>query len=67
MKCLRDLFKKKEKITTMNNKVAINIYLSTIVSKKNLSKQEEQRQNHGYGEHFKGCQMGGDVGEWVKK
>ena len=39
-----DLFKKKEKIKTMNNKMAINTYLSTIKSKK-LSKQE-QRQNH---------------------
>ena len=41
----------------MNNKMSINIYLSTIESKK-LS-QQEQRQNHGYGEHFDGCQMGG--------
>ena len=36
-----------------------------------LSKQEEQRQNHGYGEHFDGCQMGGGCGgmgeEGVKK
>ena len=27
--------------------------------KNKLSKQEEQRRNHGYGEHFDGCQMGG--------
>ena len=33
MKCSRDLFKKK-KIKTMNNKMAINTYLSTIESKK---------------------------------
>ena len=33
MKCKRDLFKKK-KINTVNNKMAINIYLSTIESKK---------------------------------
>ena len=33
MKCYRDLFKKK-KIKTMNNKMAINTYLSTIESKK---------------------------------
>ena len=32
----------------MNNKMAINTYLSTIESKNKLSKQEEQRQNHGY-------------------
>ena len=42
----------------MNNKMAINTYLSTIESKNKLSKQE-QRQNHGYREHFDGCQMGG--------
>ena len=27
-----------------------------------LSKQEEQRQNHVYGEHFDGCQMGWGCG-----
>ena len=27
--------------------------------KNKLSKQETQRQNHGCGEHFDGCQMGG--------
>ena len=42
----------------MNSKVAINTYLSTNESKKQ-SKQEEQTQNHGYGERFDGCQMGG--------
>ena len=26
---------------------------------KQLSKEEEQRYNHGYREHFDGCQMGG--------
>ena len=41
----------------MNNKMAINTYLSAIESKNELGKQE-QRQNHGYGEHFDGCQMG---------
>ena len=50
----------------MNNKMAINTYVSTIESKKKkpnkLSKQEEKRQNHGYGECFDGCQMGGGVG-----
>ena len=37
--------------------------------KKNKSKQEEQRQNHGYREGFDGCQMGGGlrgVGEEVR-
>ena len=53
---LKGLFKKK-KFKTMNNKMAIHIYLSTIESKK-LSKQE-QRQNHGYREGFNGCQLRG--------
>ena len=43
----------------MNNKMAKNTYLSTIKSKNKLSKQEEQRQNHGYKEYFDGCQIGG--------
>ena len=30
--------------------------------KNKLSKQEEQRQNHGYGECFDGCQIGGGYG-----
>ena len=46
----------------MNNKMAINTYLSTIEPQNKLSKQEEQRQNHGYRERFDGCQMG----EWYK-
>ena len=62
----RDLFKKK-KIKTMSNKMATNTYLSTTKSKNKLSKQEEQRQNHGYRQHFNGCQMGGGLGEWVKR
>ena len=51
----------------MNNKMVINTYLSANESKK-LSKQE-QRQNHGYREHFDGCQMGGGcrkMGEEVR-
>ena len=53
----------------MNNKMAINTYLSTIESKNKLSKQEEQRQNHAYGKGFDGCQMGGGwrrMGEEVR-
>ena len=42
----------------MNNKVAINTYLSTIESKK-VSEQAEQKQTHRYKEYFDGCQMGG--------
>ena len=53
MKCYRDFFKKK--IKTMNNKMAINTYLSTIDSKK-------QTKNHGYRESFNGCQMRGGCG-----
>ena len=40
--------------------MAINTYLST--TKIKLSKQEEQRQNHGYRECFDGCQMAGWYG-----
>ena len=50
----------------MNNKMAINTYLSIIESNK-LRKQGEQRQNHGYKEHFDGCQTGGALGVWLKK
>ena len=49
-------------IKTMNSKMAKNTNLSTIESKNKLSKQEELRQNHGYGECFDGCQMGGGRG-----
>ena len=42
----------------MNNKTAINQQLNL---KNKLSKQE-QRQNHGYGERFDGCHMGGGSG-----
>ena len=41
----------------MNNKMAKNTYLSTTESKKQ-TKQEGQRWNQGYREHFDGCQMG---------
>ena len=50
----------------MNNKMAkIEIYQQLNLKNK-LSKQE-QRQNHGYGECFEGCQMGRGAGEWVKR
>ena len=52
----------------MNNKMAVSTYLSTIESKKNkLSKQEVQKQNHGYGEHFNGLQIGGVCGQMDEK
>ena len=47
----------------MNNKMAINIYLSTIESKNKLSQQEQRCYSHRYGEHFDGCQIGGGYGE----
>ena len=43
----------------MNNEMAINTYLSAIESKNKLSKQEKQRQTHGYREPFDDCQMAG--------
>ena len=51
----------------MNNKMAINTYLPTIESKNKLSKQAEERQNHGQRECFDGCQMGGELREWMKR
>ena len=48
--------------------VKIHIYQQLNLKYK-LSKQEEQRQNYGYREHFGGCQMGGrcmGMGEEVK-
>ena len=53
----------------MNNKMTkIQIYQQSNLKNK-LSKQEEQRQNHGYREHFDGCQMEGwygGIGEEVR-
>ena len=51
----------------MDNKMAINTYLSTTASKNKLKQQEEQRQNHGYGQFFDGCQMGAGGGKWVMR
>ena len=46
----------------MNNKMS-KVYTHEQLNLKNkLSKQEEQRQNHGYREHFGGCQMGRECG-----
>ena len=45
----------------MNSKMAINTYQQLNLKNK-LSKQEEQRQNHGYGECIDSCQMGGGYG-----
>ena len=49
----------------MNNKMAkIHIYQQLSLKNK-LSKQEEQ--NHGYGECFDGCQIGGCCREWMRR
>ena len=46
----------------MNNKMAkIQIYQQLNLKNK-LSKQEKQRQNHGYREHFDSYQMGEGYG-----
>ena len=47
----------------MNIKMAINSQLSTTDSKHNPSKQAEQKQNHRYGDHLDGYQLGGARGE----
>ena len=47
--------------------MATYTYLSTDESEKQT--KQEQRQNHGYGEHFDGCQMGkgcGGMGEELR-
>ena len=41
----------------MNNKMAKKHIYQQLNLKIKLSKQEEQRQNHGYGECFNSCQM----------
>ena len=49
----------------MNNQMAKNTYQK--VNLKNELSKQEQRQNHGYREHFISCQMGGGCGEMGKK
>ena len=53
---LKGLTKEKEENQTMNNKMAKDTYL--LIESKKLSKQE-QRQNHGYGDHFMVARWGG--------
>ena len=45
----------------MNNKMAINIYLSTIKTKKTKQTRTD-RMNHGHVECCYGCHMGGGYG-----
>ena len=52
----------------MNNKMAATTNLSTIELKKNkVSKQAEQTQTHGYGDHWEGYQLGGGRGRMGEK
>ena len=46
----------------MNNKMAKIHTCQQLNLKNKLSKQEEQRQNHGHRQHFDGCHMGGGYG-----
>ena len=57
---LKGLIKEKEN-QNCKQLMTINTYPSTTEPKK-LSKQEEQRQNHGYGERFDGCLVRGGYG-----
>ena len=55
----------------MNNKMT-KIHLYQQLNVKNKPSNQEQRQNHGHGERFDGCQMEGGVGngrrgEGIKK
>ena len=50
----------------MNNKMVIDTSLSIIDSKK-LSKQEEGRQNLGYGECSDGCRVGSGLGQMIEE
>ena len=43
------------------------IYICKQLNLKNKLSKQVQRRNHGYGDHFDGCQMGGRGGEWVKR
>ena len=48
----------------MNIKMVTNSQLSTIESKKQTKKnQAEQKQNHRYGDHLEGYQLGGRRGK----
>ena len=48
----------------MNKKMAKNTYLATMESKK--QSKQIRTENHGYREHFDGCQIGEEWGgKWV--
>ena len=50
----------------MNIKMATDSYLSTKSKTNKLSKQTEQEQNHRYGDHFEGYQLGRGRGQGKK-
>ena len=51
----------------MNNKMAINTYLSTTESEKQNKWTRRTETDSQIQRTFDGCQMGGGLGEWVKK
>ena len=53
-------------IKTINNKITKNTICQPLNIKNKLSKQEEQKQNHGYRGNFDGCQMEEGTGEEVR-
>ena len=59
--------KKKKEIKTMNSRVAINTYLSTIESKKQTKQRSTETESWIWVVFFDSCQMGGGLGEWVKR
>ena len=67
MKCQRDLFKKK-KFKTISNKVAINICLSTIESKKQTKQTRgTETELWVWRAFYDGCQWERALGEQLKR
>ena len=58
MKYLRELFNKMMKNRMAKKKKTPIQFYQQLNLKNKLSKQKEERQVHGYSEHFGGCQMG---------
>ena len=63
---LRDSFKK-NKIKIMNNKIAINTYLSTIKSKKQTKQTERIDRTMDTESILMVARSEGGMGEWVKR
>ena len=63
---MKTLFKKKNK--TINIKITTNNYQQLNLKNKNkLRKQLEQEQNHRYGDHLEGYQLGNGMGRMEEK